>query len=142
MTNKIYVIASTWLGSELTIEYFYSSSKCMKYLGELLNDEWDRKADPNDDPEEYVSSYYDWVRNEQDNFCDMEVELLTELKLFEACELCGGRYTIIDNFDNIEDRYVTAFLNKDFENIEKNYNKIYSNWKIEIAEKAIELLSK
>ncbi len=72
MKKTVYVVASTWMGSELSIESFFNKEKCLKYMNETIND-WHEKPDPEDDPIEYMQRYYDWVREERDNMCDVDI---------------------------------------------------------------------
>ena len=58
--DKLYIIAHNWEGIELTIETYFTSLKVMKRLGELL-EEYPIKPNPEDDPEEFLSSYYQWL---------------------------------------------------------------------------------
>lgn len=64
--TKIYVIAHTWCDIALEIEHFYTPSKTVKRISELVSDEFGIKANPDDDPEEYLQNYYQWVREEND----------------------------------------------------------------------------
>jgi len=75
---KIYVIAHTWNGLELTIEYFSTPEKTVKRIGEITTSYWDEKPLPDDDPEEYLSRYYD---NER---CNYDSEVVIELKIIDV----------------------------------------------------------
>lgn len=69
----IYVIAYTWQDTSLTIEHFFTPHKALKRLSEICDHQ--EKPLPTDDPEEYLSRYLSWVREENDNQCDYTVEL-------------------------------------------------------------------
>jgi len=73
--KKIYVIAHTWRDVDLTIEHFFTATKAVKRLSELISGEFGVKANPNDDPNEYLSRYYEWVSEVNDNMCDVNVVL-------------------------------------------------------------------
>jgi hypothetical protein len=57
-------------GVGLTIKTYYTPSKVVGYISELVSDEYGTKAYPDDDPEEYLAGYYQWVREENDNMCE------------------------------------------------------------------------
>jgi hypothetical protein len=60
--TKIYVIAHTWQSIDLTIEYFYTSHKALKYLGELLDtNNYPIKPEADDNPLEYLQNYWEWL---------------------------------------------------------------------------------
>lgn len=70
----MYIIASTYDGGGLEQEVFYSRHKANKHLTMLFEDEYGlNKPDPDDDPLEVVADYYDWVREENDNMCRVDV---------------------------------------------------------------------
>jgi hypothetical protein len=58
---KIYVIAHTWRDTGMTIEHFFTPEKTVKRLSELVSDEYGFKASPEDDPQEYLDGYSDFV---------------------------------------------------------------------------------
>lgn len=73
--KKLYVIASTWKGSALTIDHYFTPEKAVKALSELLSDEYGKKTNPDDDPKKYIQDYYEWVQVENDNVCEIDVAL-------------------------------------------------------------------
>lgn len=74
--NKLYIIAWTWKDIDLTIETFHTPYKCVRRMSELITDfTYFRKADAEDDPEMYISEFYDWVREENDNRSDINITL-------------------------------------------------------------------
>ena len=72
--DKLYIIAHNWEGIELTIETYFTSLKVMKRLGELL-EEYPIKPNPEDDPEEFLSSYYQWLRDGNSLHYDIDISL-------------------------------------------------------------------
>ena len=56
--KRLYVIAHTWRDVDI------------KWISEHTDDGFEIKADPNDDPQEFLDKYYDWSREENDNMCD------------------------------------------------------------------------
>lgn len=73
-TKVLFIIASTYEGGGLEQEVFYSRPKANKHLTMLFEDEYGlNKPDPDDDPLEVVADYYDWVREENDNICKVDV---------------------------------------------------------------------
>ena len=80
-TSKyIYAIASTYDGSDLDVNAYYTNDKVMKHISELLDGYYHIKPNPNDDPEEFISDYYEWVRNEEDNTCTVDIAI-TKMRL-------------------------------------------------------------
>jgi len=73
--KNIYIVAHTWDGISLEIDIYYTPEKAVKAISEIVSDEWGTKANPDDDPKEYLGEYYDWVRAENDNQCDCDVAL-------------------------------------------------------------------
>jgi hypothetical protein len=73
--KNIYVIAWTWRDTDMTIEYFYTPEKTVKRLSELISDDFGEKADPGDDPLDYLGRYADWINNENDNMCDVVIAI-------------------------------------------------------------------
>jgi hypothetical protein len=73
--KNIYVIAWTWRDTDMTIEYFYTPEKTVKRLSELISDDLGEKADPSDDPLDYLGRYADWINNENDNMCDVVIAI-------------------------------------------------------------------
>lgn len=71
--NKLYIIATTWCGINLEIYTTSKSYKAVKHMSEHMD--WDHGAHPDDDPEELLAEYYDWVRDVNDNQCESDVAL-------------------------------------------------------------------
>lgn len=71
--KKVYVIAHTCEDTGLTIEHFFSPHKTVKRLSELAD--FDEKPNPDDDPKQYISAYYEWIREENDNICVTDIAL-------------------------------------------------------------------
>lgn len=74
MTKKIYIIAHTWQDTDLTIEVFHTPHKAVKKLGALVDDGFE-KPNADDDPQEYLQRYNDWISEENDNECDAVIAL-------------------------------------------------------------------
>jgi hypothetical protein len=72
---KLYIIAHTWEGISLTIDTFHSPEKAVRHISELVTAEYPTKAYPDDDPEEYLAGYHQWVREENDNMCEVDVAI-------------------------------------------------------------------
>lgn len=78
--KKIYVIAHTWESISLEIDHYFTPQKAVKALSDLISDDLGRKADPDDDPEEYYAEWQEWVREGNDN---MTGEVDVTLKIIE-----------------------------------------------------------
>lgn len=76
--RNLYILAHTWQGIQLTVDIYHSPSGTMKALSELLEDSYPVKPDPDGDPEQFLTKYYEWVREENDNQCDVDVVLHIE----------------------------------------------------------------
>ena len=79
-TNKIYIIAYTWRDTDLTIEHFFSSSKAVRRVSDIISDDYGIKANPDDSLEEYLQGYWEWVSENNDNMCDWVITF-EEIKL-------------------------------------------------------------
>ncbi len=75
---KIFIIAYTWQDVEMNIETFHSEHKTVKRIGEMITQEGFRKPNVDENPEDYLSEWYSWVREEQDNMCDWTIILKIE----------------------------------------------------------------
>ena len=73
--KTIYVICHTWRDIEMTIEHFYTAEETVKRLSDLLSDEFGKEASPDDDPLDYLGSFYDWVSNEAYGMQKVNVEM-------------------------------------------------------------------
>jgi hypothetical protein len=62
--NKIYVIATNWRDCDIEMYQFYTPNKAVKYISELATEDGFRKADPTDDPQDYLSEYHSYLRDE------------------------------------------------------------------------------
>lgn len=73
MKKQLYIIAYTIEGISLSIATFWTNEKAVRYVGELLSGEWDVKPDPDKDVVEYINDYFDYIREEEDNMCEIDV---------------------------------------------------------------------
>jgi len=55
--NKIYVVATTWRDIEMEICHFYTPNKAVKLISYIATIDGFRKADPTDDPQDYLYEY-------------------------------------------------------------------------------------
>jgi len=62
--NKIYVVATTWRDIEMEICHFYTPNKAVKLISYIATIDGFRKADPTDDPQDYLSEYHSYLRDE------------------------------------------------------------------------------
>jgi hypothetical protein len=69
----LYVIAHSFMDVDLTIEHFYTPEKAVKRISELISDEYGVKADPSESPEDYLSGWYSFVSDENDNMCETNI---------------------------------------------------------------------
>lgn len=68
--NTLFIIATTVEDTELTIHTFHTNFKALKFAGEFLEDTNFRKPDAHENIQDYLSDYYKWVREENDNMTD------------------------------------------------------------------------
>jgi len=74
LNQKIYVIAHNWRGAGLEIEHFFTPEKAVKRISVLISDEYGIKADPNDDPIEYLYRWDNYlVENEYE--CNISIAI-------------------------------------------------------------------
>ena len=69
----LYIIATSWQGLAPEIYTTHQSYKAVKHISERMD--WDHGAHPDDDPQELLSEYYDWVRNVSDNQCETDITM-------------------------------------------------------------------
>ena len=62
--DKVYIIATNWKDLEIDMHHFYTPDKAVKLISELATEDGFRKADPTDDPQDYLSEYYSYLRDE------------------------------------------------------------------------------
>ena len=58
--DKVYIIATNWKDLEIDMHHFYTPDKAVKLISELATEDGFRKADPTDDPEDYLNNYNDY----------------------------------------------------------------------------------
>ena len=62
MIDKVYVIATAWSGIiQKKMEHFYTSHKALKIISEIAIEHGFTKPDPEDDPEQYLDDYDDYL---------------------------------------------------------------------------------
>tara|TARA_Y100001973_G_C5182886_1_gene325979 strand:+ start:524 stop:820 length:297 start_codon:yes stop_codon:yes gene_type:complete len=68
MIDNIYVVATNWSGvSKLNLEHFYTPHKALKKIIEIAIEHGFTKPDPEDDPEQYLDDYDDYLI--ENNIC-------------------------------------------------------------------------
>lgn len=80
MKKSLYIIAHSDDLSSPVVLTFHSNETAVKHVGELVSDEYGIKPDPTKDLTEYIQEYYEWVREENDNCCNVTID-------FEIVEL-------------------------------------------------------
>jgi len=78
MIDKIYVVATTWQGTSLNIEHFYTPHKALKKISEIAIKNGFIKPDPTDDPEKYMNDYKDYLI---ENLCYISPEMDVSLHI-------------------------------------------------------------
>ena len=73
--QDLMIIAHTWQGLAPSVETFYLNDRAVKFVGELVSGVYDIKPDPSKDCLEYIQDYYKFVREENDNMCEVDVTL-------------------------------------------------------------------
>lgn len=67
--DQLFIISHTWKDTDMTIKAFSTNYKALKYASETLDGEF-RKADAHEKLEDYLSEYWEWIRDDNDNMCD------------------------------------------------------------------------
>lgn len=73
--KKIYIIAHSENMGTPVISTFYSNEKAVRHVGEIVSGEYDVKPDPQKDVTEYIQEYYTWAREENDNMCEVTLDI-------------------------------------------------------------------
>lgn len=74
MANQLIIIAHSDNCGTPEIHTFYSNAKAVKHIGEIVSGEYNVKPDPDMDFKDYFSNYYEWVREENDNMCEVTID--------------------------------------------------------------------
>ena len=74
MKTQLIIIASSTDGLSPEIEMFFTNEKAIKRIGELLTDQYPIKPEPTTKVQHYVQDYYEWVGEENDNQCDVDID--------------------------------------------------------------------
>lgn len=75
--KKLYIIASVTDGVGLEIEVFYEPGQVTRRMKALVDSGF-RKPNKDETPEDYHGSYYDWIRESNDNMCETDIALHIE----------------------------------------------------------------
>ena len=89
------VISHSQDGLCAVIEIFSSNHKALKHVSELVAGEYPEKPEPHKDVQEYLSEYYDWVREENDNMCSVDITI----KVIVDYNNCPPAEKVIRNID-------------------------------------------
>ena len=68
MIDKVYIVATNWGGRQgINLDHSYTSYKALKKICEIAIEHGFTKPDPEDDPEQYLDDYYDYLI--ENNIC-------------------------------------------------------------------------
>ena len=68
MIDKVYIVATNWSGMwNINLEHFYTPHKALKKISEIAIENGFTKSDPEDDPEQYLNNYEDYLI--ENNIC-------------------------------------------------------------------------
>lgn len=73
-SGSIYVVAWVTNGIGPEMDYFYTPEDAVRCMESLIDD--GAKPIEEDDPEEFLSAYYEWVTVDNDNNCNTDISLI------------------------------------------------------------------
>ena len=74
--KNLYIIVTSWRCLTPEIYTTYQPYKAVKYMSERM--EWDESPSPDDDPEELLDNYNDWIKRFNDDQCETTIALKVE----------------------------------------------------------------
>jgi len=96
--SKLIIIAHSTDGLTPEIETFYTNNKASKRISELVDEGFETKPEVDQDPEEYLNQYRDWVREENDNCCETSITI----EVVDTSAQTVGEVTLVSNVDLID----------------------------------------
>lgn len=73
---KLYIIASTWEGVELSLKVISKEQEALSYVKDLIveiGDEYLIEPADGQSFEDYFTQYYKWVKDDNDNICKVDI---------------------------------------------------------------------